>query len=59
MSVNVTKEGAEIQLFEIQTKIENIAVHKDVLADALAKLSGRKWKDVTDSYKVLDIKNVF
>ena len=50
MSVNVTKEGAEIHLFEIQTKIQNIAVYEDVLTYALAKLSGRKWKEVVDIY---------
>jgi len=42
MSVNVTKEGAKIHLFKIQTKIQNIAVYEDVLTYALAKLSGRK-----------------
>ena len=57
--MNVTEEGAEIHLFEIQTKIQNIAVYGDVLACALAKLSGRKRKEVVDIYKMLDIKNVF
>ena len=59
MSENVIKDGDEIHLFEIQTKIQNIAVYEDVLTYALAKLSGRKWKEVVDIYKMLDIKNVF
>ena len=59
MSENVIKDGDEIHLFEIQTKIQNIAVYEDVLTYAPAKLSGRKWKEVVDIYKMLDIKYVF
>jgi len=53
------KRGRRNSPFRNSTKIQNIAVCEDVLTYALAKLSGRKRKEVVDIYKMLEIKNVF